>query len=94
MRLILIEYQIKLLMKEDTDNDGALDMSELKSAFRKTHVPFTKESIMAVFDRFDKNGDRKLQINEVRKFLEGQYLSSVPDNSPEPNNPTSEPTPT
>ena len=74
-------------MKEDVDNDGALDMSELKKAFKKTHVPFTDESIMAIFDHFDKNGDKKLQIDEVRKFLETQYLTSTPENS------TFEPTP-
>ena len=72
-------------MKEDFDNDGALDMSELKKAFKKTHVPFTDESIRAIFDHFDKNGDGKLQIGEVRKFLQTQYLTSTPDNSSEPN---------
>lgn len=77
MRRIMIEAQLLTLMNADGDRDGKLDLDELKAAFKKAQIPFTNDSAQTVLTRFDTSGDNQLSVDEVRNFLQAQYLAPI-----------------
>lgn len=58
----------------DVDKNGAIDLEELKSCFRKLEISFTDEEIDDFFEACDINKDEAIMFNEFIVLLSLVYL--------------------
>ena len=67
---------VKEMLKEcDTDKSGFIDYTEFLTATVNKAQAYSKERLKEVFNIFDKNGDGKISLDELKTVLGGNGKS-------------------
>jgi hypothetical protein len=64
-----MEIMRKNYDKLDTNGDGQLDFSELKTLLKKGNPTFTDQECRKLYDACDMNGDGKVDFNEFMRYI-------------------------
>ncbi len=72
----------KLFDETDTDQNGTIDLDELRVSLRQLNIPF--ETIADIFISFDTNGDGEICREEWKFGIEQGLLEQALRNAPEP----------
>jgi len=62
-------YIFTFIFRYDTDNDGYLDVEDLKGMMMVRGVPWTHSAIVRLIRDADEDGDGKLSFREVSAFV-------------------------
>lgn len=62
-------FTCHVITRYDTDNDGYLDIEDLKGMMMVRGVPWTHSAIVRLIRDADEDGDGKLSFREVSVFL-------------------------
>lgn len=62
-------YSHIIITRYDTDNDGYLDIEDLKGMMMVRGVPWTHSAIVRLIRDADEDGDGKLSFREVSGFF-------------------------
>lgn len=68
---------IIIIIRYDTDNDGYLDVEDLKGMMMVRGVPWTHSAIVRLIKDADEDGDGKLSFREVSVNVSIQYLHTI-----------------
>jgi len=68
---------IIILIRYDTDNDGYLDIEDLKGMMMVRGVPWTHSAIVRLIKDADEDGDGKLSFREVSVIVFIQYFHVI-----------------
>ena len=71
------ETLMNLLKAADTDNSGSIDYTEFLAATMDAQVYLRDDYIRTAFTMFDRDGNGKIDKNEVLNMLQGEDLQNL-----------------
>ena len=67
----------EILMNCDHDKNGLINYSEFLTATVDREAAYNRSNLVSAFNRFDKNGDGKIDLDELRSVVGGNKSDSI-----------------